>query len=103
MYYSIFQTVAPIEVGCSSDDECASTQACQNRACVNPCAYNNPCASTAECTVNSHIANCKCPPGFTGDPYTQCVPSKSFLVDIVVRMKNHDTLKSYSLPRRMQN
>ena len=69
---------APIEVGCSSDDECPFTQACRNRACVNPCAVDNPCSSTAECTVNSHRAVCKCPPGFTGDPYSRCVPSKSF-------------------------
>lgn len=67
---------APIEVGCSSDDECPFTQACRNRACVNPCATDNPCSSTAECTVNSHRAVCKCPPGFTGDPYSRCVPSK---------------------------
>ena len=63
-------------MGCSSDDECPFTQACRNRACVNPCATDNPCSSTAECTVNSHRAVCKCPPGFTGDPYSQCVPSK---------------------------
>ena len=69
--------VEPIEVGCSSDDECAFSQACQNRACVNPCAYDNPCSSSAECTVNNHRAVCKCPPGFTGDPYNQCVPSKT--------------------------
>ena len=72
----IFYLVAPIEVGCSSDDECAFTQACRNRACMNPCANDNPCGSNAECTVNSHRAVCKCPPGFTGDPYSRCVPSK---------------------------
>lgn len=65
---------APIEVGCSSDDECAFSQACRNRGCVNPCAYDNPCSSSAECTVDNHRAVCKCPPGFTGDPYSQCVP-----------------------------
>ena len=69
-------SAAPLEVGCSSDDECPFTQACRNRACVNPCAADNPCSSTAECTVNSHRAVCKCPPGFTGDPYSRCVPSK---------------------------
>ena len=69
-----FLLAAPIEIGCSSDDECAFTQACRNRACVNPCAVDNPCARTAECTANAHRAQCKCPPGYTGDPYSQCVP-----------------------------
>ena len=69
-----FLLAAPIEIGCSSDDECAFTQACRNRACVNPCAVDNPCARTAECTANGHRAQCKCPPGYTGDPYSQCVP-----------------------------
>ena len=41
---------------------------------MNPCAVDNPCAPTAECTVDNHRAQCKCPPGFTGDPYSQCVP-----------------------------
>ena len=69
-------TASPIEIGCSSDDECASTQACRNRGCVNPCAYDDPCGTNAQCTVNDHNAVCKCPPGMTGDPYSQCVPSK---------------------------
>ena len=67
---------APIEIGCASDDECAFSQACRNRACMNPCSNDNPCAPTAECTVNNHRAICKCPPGFTGDAYSRCVPSK---------------------------
>ena len=41
---------------------------------MNPCSVDNPCARTAECTVDGHRAQCKCPPGFTGDPYSQCVP-----------------------------
>ena len=67
---------APIEIGCSSDDECASSQACRNRACVNPCAFDDPCSSTAQCNVENHKATCRCPPGMTGDPYSLCVPSK---------------------------
>jgi hypothetical protein len=41
---------------------------------MNPCSNDNPCAPTAECTVNNHRALCKCPPGFTGDAYSRCVP-----------------------------
>ena len=75
-YFFKISIVAPIEIGCSSNDECASSQACRNRGCVNPCAYDNPCSANAECTVNNHNAVCKCPPGMTGDPYSLCVPSK---------------------------
>ena len=67
---------APIEIGCSSDDECASSQACRNRGCINPCAFDDPCSSNAQCSVNNHKATCRCPPGMTGDPYSLCVPSK---------------------------
>ena len=65
-------TAAPIEVGCSSDDECSSQQACIGRSCVNPCTYNNPCSPSATCTVSNHKALCTCPPGTTGDPYQRC-------------------------------
>ena len=75
LHFVVF-LVAPIEVGCSSDNECASSQACRNRACVNPCSVDNPCGTSAECTVDNHRVNCKCPPGLTGDPYSRCVPSK---------------------------
>jgi hypothetical protein len=70
---------APIEAGCSSDDECPSFQACISRSCVNPCTTNNPCSSSARCSVTNHRALCTCPPGTTGDPYSSCSPSK--LVD----------------------
>ena len=81
----IFCLVAPLEIGCSSDDECASTQACRNRGCVNPCAYDDPCSSNAECSVTNHKATCRCPPGTTGDPYTLCVPSKLALQVKIVK------------------
>ena len=76
LFYCILILVSPIEIGCSSDDECASSQACRNRACVNPCSYDDPCSSTAQCSVTNHKAKCSCPPGMTGDPYSLCVPSK---------------------------
>ena len=84
----VFSLVAPLDVGCSSNDECAFSQACRNRACVNPCAFNNPCSSSAECTVNSHRAVCKCPSGFTGDPYSRCVPSKTY-TNLDLRMNKY--------------
>lgn len=71
-----FVPVEPVLAGCSSDDECASVQACVSRNCVNPCITNNPCSTSAICTVSNHRATCQCPPGTTGDPYTSCSPSK---------------------------
>lgn len=67
---------APVQAGCSSDDECALSQACRNRACINPCVQENPCSSSARCSVSNHKASCNCPPGTEGDPFTRCVPSK---------------------------
>ena len=67
---------APVEVGCSADDECPSNLACRSRSCVNPCIQENPCSSSAICSVTNHRPQCKCPPGTDGDPFTQCKPSK---------------------------
>ena len=77
---------APIEIGCSSDVECLSSQACRNRACVNPCSFDDPCSSTAQCSVTNHKAECRCPPGLTGDPYSLCVPRK---IDIKLTLIGH--------------
>ena len=68
----------PVEaVGCRSDDECLDSEACNNGDCSNPCYSNNPCSSSAICTPKRHRATCNCPPGFEGDPYQRCVPSKT--------------------------
>jgi hypothetical protein len=83
---------APIEIGCSSDDECLSNQACRNRACINPCSFDDPCSSTAQCSVSNHKAECICPPGLTGDPYSLCVPSK---IEIELIMMGHFFKRNY--------
>ena len=54
-------------VGCYSNSECPSTEACINRECVNPCLYNDPCAPRAECLPFNHQPTCKCPPEYTGN------------------------------------
>ena len=70
--------VAPLpmfvcSVGCSSDSECAITEVCTNRQCLDACINNNPCAPNAECYSTNHQAACRCPPGLEGDPYTNCI------------------------------
>ena len=77
----VFYIVEPEPIGCSSDSECASNQACRDRSCINPCTNDKPCSSSAICSVRSHKATCKCPPGFEGDPYRQCRKSKTCLMD----------------------
>ncbi|XP_077299152.1 asperous [Arctopsyche grandis] len=55
---------------CESDGECGPQQHCQQYKCVNPCSQ---CGINAECeTVRSHVATCKCPKGYFGDPYRSC-------------------------------
>ncbi len=42
---------------------------------MNPCYVNNRCHISAECFALNHQAQCRCPPGTTGDPYsTGCRP-----------------------------
>ena len=73
-----FQIVEPEPIGCSSDFECATNQACRDRSCINPCTNDKPCSPSAICSTRNHKATCKCPPGFEGDPYRQCTKSKLF-------------------------
>ena len=74
--FRIMCIVEPEPIGCSSDFECASNQACRDRSCINPCTSDKPCSPSAICSVRNHKATCTCPPGFDGDPYRQCNKSK---------------------------
>ena len=66
----------PEPIGCSSDFECTTSQACRDRSCINPCIVDKPCSPSAICTVRNNRASCSCPPGFEGDPFNQCNKSK---------------------------
>lgn len=59
-------------IGCRTNSDCPSDKACVNQQCVNPCMYDNPCSVHAECRPQNHIAVCKCPVGFYGNPYVDC-------------------------------
>lgn len=61
-------------IGCRSNNDCPSDKQCLNTQCVNPCYYENPCSPRAECLAQNHLAQCKCPPGFIGNPYVDCRP-----------------------------
>lgn len=59
-------------VGCESDDQCSSDKVCYNGDCINPCILTDPCSINAQCYGDNHRSACKCPSGFTGDPFVRC-------------------------------
>lgn len=55
---------------CIVNSECDLNKACVRQKCEDPCP--NTCGLRAHCTVRNHNPICACPPGYTGDPFTQC-------------------------------
>lgn len=60
---------------CMGSGECAPTLACINQRCKDPCI--GVCGSYATCIVSNHQANCRCPDGYIGDPFSACTPAPS--------------------------
>lgn len=60
---------------CQYNDDCADHEACDplNRVC-RPVCDEGVCASNAHCIGRHHKADCTCPTGSTGNPYTHCAP-----------------------------
>lgn len=56
---------------CVVNTDCPSDKSCIAEKCRNPC--EGACGINSECRIQNHIANCICRPGFTGDPFTQCI------------------------------
>lgn len=57
---------------CETNADCGINKQCLNFKCINPCSQ---CGENAECeTVKDHVAVCKCPKGFYGDPLILCRP-----------------------------
>lgn len=57
---------------CTINAECSSNQACMREKCRDPCPGS--CGAGAVCNVINHTPVCTCPEGYTGDPFTNCVP-----------------------------
>ncbi|XP_065203537.1 neurogenic locus notch homolog protein 1-like [Planococcus citri] len=55
---------------CVISTECPSTQCCINQKCSDPCITT--CGVDAQCFVINHNPTCRCPPGYTGNPYIRC-------------------------------
>lgn len=58
---------------CTINADCSNDLACENQKCKNPCL--GACGYSAQCRVFNHNANCFCPDGMTGDPFTSCSPA----------------------------
>ena len=64
-------------VGCQSDGECPSKEACLEGECMNPCLEATPCApENSACTVYDSLPRrtltCTCKEGFTGKADEEC-------------------------------
>ncbi|KAK7008174.1 hypothetical protein SK128_009294 [Halocaridina rubra] len=59
---------------CQSNEDCRSHEACYNYMCENPCYFNqrSVCGESAVCNVKNHQPVCSCPPGYDGNPLTEC-------------------------------
>ena len=60
---------------CESDDECSSTQYCDDGSdkCKEVVCSPDECGQNAECQAYNHTTNCVCPTEFpVGDPYEKC-------------------------------
>ncbi|KAG5895969.1 hypothetical protein JTB14_027969 [Gonioctena quinquepunctata] len=57
---------------CKSDNDCPYDKSCINENCLNPCVAQN-CGRGAECIVQNHHAQCRCPLGTQGDPFLACI------------------------------
>lgn len=60
---------------CIISAECTQDKACINNKCVDPCP--GTCGSNARCQVINHNPICSCSPGYTGDPFLQCLVERS--------------------------
>ncbi|XP_066901548.1 neurogenic locus notch homolog protein 1-like, partial [Halyomorpha halys] len=57
---------------CTINAECSSILSCIREKCRDPCPGS--CGAGADCSVINHTPICTCPNGYTGDPFTNCVP-----------------------------
>lgn len=57
---------------CTINSECPAELACVRQKCEDPCPGS--CGIDANCHVLNHVAVCICNDGFTGDPFSRCLP-----------------------------
>lgn len=57
---------------CKTDNDCPYDKSCINEYCLNPCT-THLCGRGAECFVQSHFPQCRCPLGTQGNPQVACI------------------------------
>jgi len=55
---------------CVVNSDCSQSRACVRNKCQDPCP--GTCGQNAECRVVSHLPQCSCLPGYSGDPFRHC-------------------------------
>lgn len=56
---------------CIINPDCQANFACVNNKCIDPCPGS--CGQNTVCKVIGHTVSCSCSPGYTGNPFVQCV------------------------------
>lgn len=56
---------------CVVNTDCPQSKICQQNRCQDPCP--GTCAIFAECNVVNHMPICNCLPGYTGNPFQNCI------------------------------
>lgn len=56
---------------CVVNTDCPSDKVCQQNKCQDPCL--GTCGVNAQCHTVNHAPLCNCLPGYTGDPFRNCV------------------------------
>lgn len=79
---------------CTHDDECSSSQNCAAGRCVNIC-EDGICGVNALCEPRNRRAICRCPSGYSGDPFTRCVIQQSTGKLFITHNKTKDLLFSF--------
>ncbi|XP_066980062.1 uncharacterized protein [Macrobrachium rosenbergii] len=59
---------------CQDHSQCRDQEACYAYTCQNPCYTDvgSVCGENAQCNVKNHQPVCSCPPGYDGNPLTEC-------------------------------
>jgi len=83
---------------CIISSDCPANMACNNQKCIDPC--RGVCGIRAQCTVVNHNPICSCLSELTGDPFTQCIPKREWLMkahNIFIRYIRSYLFKRYFL------
>ncbi|KAK0077732.1 hypothetical protein PV325_003506, partial [Microctonus aethiopoides] len=57
---------------CDDNSNCELTEKCENNKCIPACGFGT-CGINSQCIEQNHIAICRCPDGFIGDPNSECI------------------------------